>query len=61
MKNHLTAIIAISLSLPVFAQQTAFYTDPETKFQEAKAFDELSHGSISALLSAAQLHPHWTG
>jgi hypothetical protein len=38
MKNHLTAIIAISISFPVFAQQTVFYTDPETKFQEAKAY-----------------------
>ncbi len=47
MKNHLTAIIAISISFPVFAQQTAFYTDPETKFQEAKAYFQKEQYSLA--------------
>ncbi len=47
MKNHLTAIIAISISFPVFAQQTVFYTDPETKFQEAKAYFQKEQYSLA--------------
>ncbi|MBP6588540.1 MAG: tetratricopeptide repeat protein [Chitinophagaceae bacterium] len=47
MKNHLTAIIAISISFPVLAQQTAFYTDPETKFQEAKAYFQKEQYSLA--------------
>ncbi len=38
MKNQGLAIIAIFTGISVFAQQTAFYTDPETKFKEAKEY-----------------------
>lgn len=47
MKNHYTAIIAIFLSLSAFAQQTAFYTDPETKFKEAKEYFQKEQYSLA--------------
>ena len=47
MKNLSTALIALLLSFPVLAQQTAFYTDPETKFKEAKEYFQKEQYSLA--------------
>ncbi|MBM3416360.1 MAG: tetratricopeptide repeat protein [Bacteroidetes bacterium] len=47
MKNHSLLVPAIFLSLSVFAQQTAFYTDPEAKFKEAKKYFQKEQYSLA--------------
>ncbi|MGQ0738796.1 MAG: tetratricopeptide repeat protein [Bacteroidota bacterium] len=47
MKNHSLLLAAIFLSAYVFAQQTAFYTDPETKFKEAKEYFQKEQYSLA--------------
>ena len=47
MKNLCTAIIATLLSISAIAQQTAFYTDPETKFKEAKEYFQKEQYSLA--------------
>lgn len=47
MKNQGLAIIAIFSSISVYAQQTAFYTDPETKFKEAKEYFQKEQYSLA--------------
>lgn len=47
MKNQGLAIIAILFSISVYTQQTAFYTDPETKFKEAKEYFQKEQYSLA--------------
>lgn len=47
MKNQGLAIIAIFTSISVYAQQTAFYTDSETKFKEAKEYFQKEQYSLA--------------
>jgi TolA-binding protein len=47
MKSHRLLLPAVFLSLSVFAQQTAFYTDPETKFREAKEYFQKEQYSLA--------------
>jgi predicted Zn-dependent protease len=50
MKNQSLLVIAIFLSIPVFSQQTRFYTDPEEKFKEAKEYFQKEQYSLAAPL-----------
>jgi len=47
MKNHRLLLVAILLSASVFAQQTAFYSDPEAKFKEAKEYFQKEQYSLA--------------
>ncbi len=47
MKNHSLLLVVILLSAPIFAQQTAFYTDPEAKFKEAKEYFQKEQYSLA--------------
>jgi TolA-binding protein len=47
MKSHRLLLPAVFLSLSVFAQQTAFYIDPETKFREAKEYFQKEQYSLA--------------
>lgn len=47
MKKPCTALFALICSLPVFAQQTAFYTDPEARFKEAKEYFQKEQYSLA--------------
>ncbi|MBL7742877.1 MAG: tetratricopeptide repeat protein [Chitinophagaceae bacterium] len=38
MKNHVLLVIATVVSTAIFPQQTAFYSDPQAKFKEAKEY-----------------------
>src|SRR5689334_15773090 len=47
MKNHFFLAAAIFLSIPVFAQQTRFYTDPEEKFKDAREYFQKEQYSLA--------------
>lgn len=47
MKNLSLSLLAFLLSFPVFAQQTAYYTDPQTKFKEAKEYFQKEQYSLA--------------
>lgn len=47
MKNHSLFLLASVLSISAFTQQTAFYTDPETKFKEAKEYFQKEQYSLA--------------
>ena len=47
MKNHRFLFLAIILSTSAFAQQTAFYSDPEAKFKEAKEYFQKEQYSLA--------------
>lgn len=47
MKNHSLLVIAILLTTSVFSQETRFYTDPETKFKEAKEYFQKEQYSLA--------------
>jgi len=47
MKNQFFLAAAIFLSIPVFAQQTRFYTDPEEKFKEAREYFQKEQYSLA--------------
>src|SRR5437868_138898 len=47
MKNYSSLVIAIFFSIPLFAQQTRFYTDPEEKFKEAREYFQKEQYSLA--------------
>ncbi len=47
MKNLSSLVLAIFFSIPVFSQQTRFYTDPEEKFKEAKEYFQKEQYSLA--------------
>jgi len=47
MKNHSLLTLAICLPIFVFSQQTRFYSDPETKFKEAREYFQKEQYSLA--------------
>ncbi len=47
MKNQCLLALAICFSLPVLSQETRFYSDPETKFKEAREYYQKEQYSLA--------------
>src|SRR5258706_2464983 len=47
MKNQSLFVIAFFLSMPVFSQQTRFFSDPQTTFKEAKEYFQKEQYSLA--------------
>lgn len=47
MKNHCLLTLAICFSLPILSQQTRFYSDPETKFKDAREYFQKEQYSLA--------------
>jgi hypothetical protein len=47
MKNQSLFVVALFLSIPVFSQQTRFFSDPETTFKEAKEYFQKEQYSLA--------------
>ena len=47
MKNQSLFFLALLFSIPVFSQQTKYFSDPETTFKEAKEYFQKEQYSLA--------------